>query len=46
MNLTGLRVQEVGSTLSNDSMIVGIDQDGTTITLPLEVLGRAGQTGM
>ena len=38
-------MQEIDSLSSNDSTVVGIDQNGTTISLPVEALERAGQTG-
>lgn len=42
---TGLRVQEFESPPSNESTVVGIDQDGSEIQLPLEIFKRVGQTG-
>lgn len=41
----GLRVQELQSPI-NESMVVGIDQNGTTIQLPQEAFERVGQSGV
>lgn len=39
-------MQEFKSPPVNESMVVGIDQNGTTIQLPREAFQRAGQTGV
>ena len=39
-------MQEFKSPPVNESMVVGIDQNGTAIQLPKEAFQRAGQTGV
>ena len=43
---SGLRVQVLDSSDLNESTVVGIDEDGSKIQLPLEVFERAGQAGV